>query len=514
MLEAARVFIATTDGPSEIRRIAREDDTDLESVICLDGSTAQALPISPDYDAFVRKPTGIIEKRFGHPVFRLDVSRPITNGRSWQLGVFLAHALLAAGRLAMHGGPAGTAVLATGTAVLATGMVDADLRIQPVDHVADKMVWAVSVVQQARTAGLGVIVFVPRANYDEANAALQPLRAGDPDGLRLIGLDSAGEALEMLGLSAGKVRRDGSKGGRGLAAAAILAAVAGLGWGGYQFTGLGGWISMAAEGRHDRLDAALREAETGNCLPCGWAAGAFRRHLADRTPGSDAIAFEVLERRGDCKEKGDAVRLGPVAPLQFVSEKAKELCSVDYRVVNRGSMPLHLWGVVTDGKSVLAQAEPRLVMPQGDALVLTVENPGSDKAKRGLSVIGAASTRPLHPASAWLTEQAKNLGPDEMAGRLAGLGLGIARASHELVQAAPEPPIPVPEKAPAPPPEPLPPVTAKPETAPPPVPMVKTTPPPPVVPKPVPEPPVATPVPPPVPMPDPAPRRRNPMTDW
>ncbi|HJP53297.1 MAG TPA: hypothetical protein QF556_01070, partial [Rhodospirillales bacterium] len=90
-MNAVRVYIATTQGPSEVQRIA-EEDPKVRSVVCLDG-TSEALPISAAYDAFVRKPTGVIEKNFGHSVYRLDVSERISDGKSWQLGFFAAHAL-------------------------------------------------------------------------------------------------------------------------------------------------------------------------------------------------------------------------------------------------------------------------------------------------------------------------------------------------------------------------------------------------------------------------------------
>ncbi len=58
-MNAIRLFILTTDGPVEVQRITAEDPS-VKSVICLDGR-AVSLPISPDYEAFVRTPTGVVE---------------------------------------------------------------------------------------------------------------------------------------------------------------------------------------------------------------------------------------------------------------------------------------------------------------------------------------------------------------------------------------------------------------------------------------------------------------------
>lgn len=58
------------------------------------------LPISDAYRDFVRRPTGVIERMFDHPVFVMELSKRIVDGNSWMLGTFAAHALLHEGCLA------------------------------------------------------------------------------------------------------------------------------------------------------------------------------------------------------------------------------------------------------------------------------------------------------------------------------------------------------------------------------------------------------------------------------
>lgn len=129
-MSLVRVYIATTAGPVAIQRIT-EEDADVNSVICLAGK-AVALPISYAYDAFVRNPTGVVQRHFGHNAYRIDVSEKIDEGYSWQLGVFTAHALQRARRLA---GPKDAAA----TVVVATGELDRDLTLHEVDGVAEKI---------------------------------------------------------------------------------------------------------------------------------------------------------------------------------------------------------------------------------------------------------------------------------------------------------------------------------------------------------------------------------------
>ncbi len=149
---AITVYILTTQGPVRIQRIT-EEQSGVQSVICLDGR-AQALPISSRYDAFVRNPTGVIERETGHGAYRIDVDRVIDDGDSWQLGVFIGH---------MLDGLDPTEDIH----VFATGEVDRDLNIRPVGHVAEKLDRAGRVLNELQDTGAHVHVFVPGGENNE-----------------------------------------------------------------------------------------------------------------------------------------------------------------------------------------------------------------------------------------------------------------------------------------------------------------------------------------------------------
>src|SRR5437879_2788321 len=73
------------------------------STVCLSNTIAK-VPIAKSYEEFVASLRGVgTTDLFDAPGFRLDVSKPIDDGSSWQLGAFIAHALHAAGRLAHSG---------------------------------------------------------------------------------------------------------------------------------------------------------------------------------------------------------------------------------------------------------------------------------------------------------------------------------------------------------------------------------------------------------------------------
>ena len=86
------VVIPTTDHLVGISDITVEDPL-ISSVIC-ENNNLEALPISSFYNSFVKSPTGIIEKLVGHSSFRIDITKPIHNGNSWQLAIAIAHIFL------------------------------------------------------------------------------------------------------------------------------------------------------------------------------------------------------------------------------------------------------------------------------------------------------------------------------------------------------------------------------------------------------------------------------------
>jgi len=201
---AVAVYILTTQGLSRIERIERE--TAPQSAICLQRTT-RVLPVSADYDAFVRPPSGVVERAFGPfaaGAFRLDVAAEIGGGDSWQLGVFLAHALKAAGRFA-------PAPDAADEAWCCTGAVDTDLHVQPVSHLAEKL--AAAAAELAALAGRARLKLVlPRDNA----AAFD--RRAIPAGAEVVALARTAELV-------GTARADGARPARRTPRRAILGAI-------------------------------------------------------------------------------------------------------------------------------------------------------------------------------------------------------------------------------------------------------------------------------------------------
>jgi len=186
-----RVLIATTNGPVEIQLLTEEDAAIGRCVACIGGTTETA-DIASAYHAFVVRPTGVIEGRFGHSCYRLDVSARIDAGSSWQLGVLAAHALLAVGRLAQENDVADGILWVTGS------VRPVDLTVGAVSHVPEKFATSLDRLKPELNAGHPVLLAVPAANADEASTsgAKELLELG----AKLVVVSNAQALFDALGM--------------------------------------------------------------------------------------------------------------------------------------------------------------------------------------------------------------------------------------------------------------------------------------------------------------------------
>ena len=150
------VFIATTGGPIQIERLTPERAP--QSMICISRSS-NILPISGEYDDFVRRGSGIIEREFGpfeYESFRADISGSVGTGQSWQLPFFIAHAIDAD-----LGSELVEDVDAADYVVWATGRVDYDLNILDVDHIAEKIKGSHSLFEKIASGQSNAVIAAP-----------------------------------------------------------------------------------------------------------------------------------------------------------------------------------------------------------------------------------------------------------------------------------------------------------------------------------------------------------------
>jgi hypothetical protein len=134
----------------------------------------------------------VIEGRFGHSCYRLDVSSRIDAGSSWQLGVLAAHALLAAGRLAQENDVADGILWVTGS------VRPVDLTVGGVSHVPQKLESSLDRLKQEIKARRLVLLAVPVDNAaDVSPSATKELLAL---GAELITVSHAQALFYVLGM--------------------------------------------------------------------------------------------------------------------------------------------------------------------------------------------------------------------------------------------------------------------------------------------------------------------------
>ncbi|HAU28608.1 MAG TPA: hypothetical protein DCW68_00640 [Rhodospirillaceae bacterium] len=402
MSHSIRVVVATTEGPSEILRLTPEDP-DVRSVACL-GGKAIPLPISKAYDAFVREPTGVIARAFGHEAFRLDVSAPIDDGLSWQLPVFAAHALLAAQRLAMPG-KAGDHVL------WLTGEVDRDLRVLPVAHCLAKLDRSRTFFAESMAAGARVTVFLPQGNAMDIGACWAKRNGLDPERLRIVPVVSMEEVLQALGLA----QKTGASRASRLALPELLRRNARAAWSlvavfmvfaGMALTwhmGISDWESLRRGGQFRGLDVQL---SVGGILARG-----YETWLASQVPADISLGIDAVRAKDGriCPDAARAERADyEIRPApEGMALLAEGLCGLEFSMKSPEES-LYLWPFVQDMKTrAFLARRPRAQdaggSPQGKDLALALALP-DDIRQQGLSCqMGILAARaPVAEAADWV----------------------------------------------------------------------------------------------------------------
>ncbi len=428
-MTAVRVYIATTEGPAEVQRIT-EEEPNVGSVICLDGK-ALALPISPDYEAFVRMPTGILEKAYGHPAYRMDVSATISEGMSWQLGALVAHALLAAGRLATKG-------QAASQAVWLSGEVDRDLQVLPVQYVREKLRRSQRLFDDLRAAEIPLVLGIPKPNHDELDAGWLKELGLAPDQCRVIPMSSADQILDVLGLPGPFARGPQAASARAAAPGGDARHVMGAL---FALLLLGGLAGSFGWWRY-HIDPPARDPPAPS--PGGQPA-------PSEAPGR--IGITALEARAPDEGSCAAVNFGTAEAattevalsdaMAVATAASAELCSLRYRVKNRGDRA-EVWIVgaraAKDAPSLKPKvfAQGRILNPD-ESVLLEIRVPrslqesllhrlavivvpdGDGTRRRRLKDFIAALDRPVDEAT-W----------DRGLSGLQTAGLPVTRMTHEL----------------------------------------------------------------------------------
>jgi len=160
------VFVATTQGLVAIQNITAIDDIDISSIVSVNGTSTTA-NISNAYHNFVKNGAGIIQHDFGACSYRINVSKRIDQGNSWQLAFYLAHAANKENIL-------GDGQVKSGDKVIcATGELNTSSRnIQSISDIRLKQVHAATQIKHWHKSNIEVCFLVPQANAKDVDKNL------------------------------------------------------------------------------------------------------------------------------------------------------------------------------------------------------------------------------------------------------------------------------------------------------------------------------------------------------
>ena len=444
------IFIATTNGPVGIQRIT-EEDPDIDSVVCLAGK-AMPLPISNAYQDFVRQPTGVIQREFGHGSYRVDLSATIEDGYSWQLGLYLGHAAATANRLTGN-------APANAIHIFATGEVNVDLEVLAVDHVAVKLDRLKDHVADLAAAGGRVILIVPSDNLSDV-----------PDGwahdtVELHGVATVAEAMDAIGLTAEpkisktppvivapepmpkntvNTTRRLALAVTGLVTMSALAAYTAYS------TGFEAWTSLERAGKYRALDTALKSAANGDALD-RLRTNIYQNYLTGTRPDRDQVRIRLIEHRAPEGKTCAAVHFGAAKAILkealrrsdrvFEAAQFDGLCELEF-IAEADKNTTYLWGRYVRWPSGQSDISETIVHgPSRRELRWKIDLPRRLKRDFKMHLVVAADDQPVDGASGWVAEQLPTGHPDAiMAGweeRLRALnarGIELVDATFTLMR--------------------------------------------------------------------------------
>ena len=158
------IVIPTTKDLVGITDITVENPT-VSCVICVNNNL-ESLPISSQYDNFVKSPTGIIEKITGNSSYRIDLSNKIDQGDSWQLALAIAHILHHNNKLTLSKDK-DLINNETESIIWATGLIDSNLSINPITFLEQKFLLSLDFFKLCIKKNIKISIILSSDNKNE-----------------------------------------------------------------------------------------------------------------------------------------------------------------------------------------------------------------------------------------------------------------------------------------------------------------------------------------------------------
>ena len=361
-MSSPKVLIATTRGPVEVVSITKEEP-EIRSVLCLNESF-QELPISSLYESFVRRPTGIIEHITGHASYRTDLSGPITQGSSWQLGLTIAHLFEANEAIEKQTG--------SGKIIFSTGSVSPNGKVGPARELSEKWKSFVDYLAGNGSVKNQLIIAVHPDNVDELRVLANS--SGFFDRCTFLPISQVDQIISYFGFKLNFVKKRASNSHRKLSLRffilAILIFVISL-FGFNEIRRLTKPLHVLDnEGRHKELKLELSlMRKNGNFIQTN-SAFFFEKYLAYRSRSITEKLQIKLQLVADPKRAECSSNRYATITTSSLPEWSRLNCPFRIHLKNQSNFNLGVWLFISNKKQINKQLRTHAELARGEKIGL------------------------------------------------------------------------------------------------------------------------------------------------
>ena len=194
-MKSFTVLIPTTQNIVGFTDITVEDKN-VSPIVCVNNSLTP-LPISADYNDFIKSPSGVVEKYTKISSYRLDLTSSIDTGESWQLGFLVAHLINHFGTLNFS---KTEELIPTDTVNIlwCSGVLNANLDLEDVTHIKTKLLNSKQIFEEAIKQKKIIHLCVSNGNAKEVKDFIGSYDNSLKKYLKLVSIKNARELFRII----------------------------------------------------------------------------------------------------------------------------------------------------------------------------------------------------------------------------------------------------------------------------------------------------------------------------
>ena len=194
-MKPVTVLVPTTQNIVGFTDITVEDNN-VSPIVCVNNSLTP-LPISLDYNNFIKSPSGVVEKYTKISSYRLDLTNSIDRGESWQLGFLVAHLINHFGNL-IFSKTEELIPVDTDDILWCSGVVNANLDLDEVTHIKAKLLNSKQIFDEAIKQKKIIHLCVSKGNAKEVEDFIGSYDNSLKKYLKLVSIKNAEELFKII----------------------------------------------------------------------------------------------------------------------------------------------------------------------------------------------------------------------------------------------------------------------------------------------------------------------------